>query len=400
MAVERCVQLLPQAEEEILAALGLVELGIDGGRERPALTAEPGVPGRSVDRHCAERRGDLLAVPSSRAQPHEASAASSGCCSRLSASCSRVTTCADGTTRPCARSTAVWMIRTAASCTTRRSVGDSGLNRWYAAQKSWSAGRMRRRGYLARATSRPGSAGSTIGTEPTQAQRYSASTVPDVEARGAGAGELPVDEQTRVLRSEAAAAIVRQFSHRRSPCTSPRPESILAQLVEPIGTWCGSPAREQRDPGLPRSGRSTNSRGGSGSDSAHIRSTPARQSLDALGGKPVQGCEHAAEKPRGHAWKATAAVMIGPVPCASGRAQDEPVRVALVMHDRGDLARQLRLLGEDARTAASCASVLGGLGAACLTTYVGPARLLARKTQFRRDTSMIAEVLPRRCPAP
>ena len=117
---------------------------------------------------------------------------------------------------------------------------DDAAQRWpgesdrYADQNAWMAGRIDASGWRARATSRPGSTGSTIGTEPTHTRRYSASTLPTSNAGSPRPASSQSTSSTRVRRRAPGAGSARQFSQRRSACTTPRSPFDAAQLPQPL----------------------------------------------------------------------------------------------------------------------------------------------------------------------
>ena len=115
----------------------------------------------------------------------------------LSASWTRVTTCADDVVRP--RRSALPRFEgpsTAASWIVRRKrSGASGWESRYADQRAWMAGCMCCRGKPARATSRAGITGLEDWDRLHPAAQVLAEYRADVEPRGSAAGELPVDEK-------------------------------------------------------------------------------------------------------------------------------------------------------------------------------------------------------------
>ena len=216
----------------------------------------------------------------------------------LSASCSRVTTCAVGAARPCACSTADLQqphrgqLDDAPERRAQR-VGEP-VRR---TRSRAIAGRIGPADDRARATSRPGSAGSTIGIDPTHARRYSASTVPTSKAAGPGAGELPVDQQHARPAPRARARRARGScpnAGRRARARRRRRRSAAARAGAHRSRLAWMRATRSWAAAL-RS--STSSCGGSGSDSAHMRSTPGDGSTR-VRREPMQGRQRAAERPR------------------------------------------------------------------------------------------------------
>ncbi len=256
---------------------------------------------------------------------------------------------------------------TAVISTVRRS--GSGRSARYAPQNAAIAGRIAASGRPARATSRPGSAGSTIGIDPTQARRYSARTEPASTAGSPRPAPSQSASSSRVRRSDPGAGTLRQFSQRRSPCTSasshdsapsspsrPHRKSLpwtratrsCAAKLSPMTSACGGSGRS--------SGQAGPGRGASrGRPCSRARTRP-RMRARAGGKRPRCSLQSRARpgvlstrRPPG-SWTTTA----GTWPAMPGSAAS---------------AR---------RIAASVASDGAPGSLACLTTKVGPARVVAR----------------------
>ena len=158
-------------------------------------------------RHGAERRGDLLAVAAHARSPSRARRPSSGRRSMLSASCTSVTTCAVGRGQALRALDRGLQQAHGASARPRAAAAAARLACGRPTRTRAIAGRIAASGWRARATSRPGSTGSTIGTDPTQTRRYSASTLPTSNAGVGAPGAAP---SRRAARGSGAAPRRRQ----------------------------------------------------------------------------------------------------------------------------------------------------------------------------------------------
>ena len=214
---------------------------------------------------------------------------------------------------------------------TRRICG--GFAGWYADQNAWMAGRIDASGWRARATSRPGSTGSTIGTEPTQHAQVLRQHAADVERRIAAPRELPVDQQhagpaPSARRRQREAVLPAQIGV-HDPAVAVR----AAQLLEPFADeLAGLDARQQILRSRAEIEHELVGRLGK-------LETPDR-GVRQIRPQPVQGRQRAAEDAGRNAGEAP--LMLAPIARAARRAQDEAGLARLEMHDRRHVPRQLR----------------------------------------------------------